>query len=89
MSVRAAIPASPRDRIADGTPADAPAARSAAQSEFVDAALVIRGLRAASARAKTDGAAGLAEFGKAVGQLADWWPRYDVGERRAAVFQGR
>ncbi len=55
-----------------------------AKSEYVDAALMIRDLRAASAKGKTDPAGALADFRKAVGTLADWWPRYDVGQRRAA-----
>lgn len=54
------------------------------RSEYADAGLVIRDLRAAATKVKSDPSAGLASFGKAVGVLADWWPRYEVGQRRAA-----
>jgi hypothetical protein len=57
---------------------------AAVRSEFVDGALVVRDLRAASTKAKADPVAGLVDFRKAVARLAEWWPRYDVGIRRAA-----
>ena len=64
-----------------------PAAASkpvASRTEFADAGLIIRDLRGAAARAKSDPVPGLAAFSKAVAVLADWWPRFDVGQRRAA-----
>jgi hypothetical protein len=57
---------------------------AATKSQFVDAAQIIRDLRLAAAKAKTDPAAAMADYRKAVAVLAAWWPRYDVGERRAA-----
>ncbi len=54
------------------------------RTEFADAGMIIRDLRGAAARAKSDPATGLAAFSKAVAVLADWWPRFDVGQRRAA-----
>lgn len=57
---------------------------SGARSEYADAGLVIRDLRGAAAKAKNDPGAGLTAFSKTVAVLADWWPRFEVGQRRAA-----
>lgn len=54
------------------------------RSEFVEGTQVVRQLRAASTKARTDGAAGLVEFRAAIKPLSDWWAKYDVGQRRAA-----
>ena len=53
-------------------------------TEFVDPSLVVRELRAAAEKARTDPAAALAAFLKALPSLTDWWPRFDIAQRRAA-----
>jgi hypothetical protein len=63
---------------------EAPGPPKTFKSEFADGSLVVRELRAAATKAKADPKAALEGFRTAVGQLADWWPKFEVGQRRAA-----
>jgi hypothetical protein len=73
---------------ADGAVAGAPAKPATltkpVRTQYVEASLVLKDLRDATAKAKADPAAGVRALAPAVARLADWWARYDVGERRAA-----
>lgn len=55
-----------------------------ARVAFTDASTIVRGLQQSTATAKTDPAAGLAKFRSAIAPLAEWWPKLDPGQRRAA-----
>lgn len=57
---------------------------SRARSEFVDPALVIRELRAASETARSDLDKAMLDFERAFNSAGDWWCRYDTSQVRAA-----
>lgn len=74
--------------MAAGTVAEAapsqPQSATEMRAAFTDAATIVRGLQQSTATAKTDPAAGLAKFRLAIAPLAEWWPKLDPGQRRAA-----
>jgi hypothetical protein len=62
-----------------------PPLRVRGRSEFSDGASVIRELRAAVNDAAADAGRGLDRFERVNAVAADWWCRYDAGQRRAAA----
>lgn len=81
-------PAGPSAPVAAApVPAAAPGEKPAepeSRSAFTDAPTIVRGLQQSTATAKTDPATGLSKFRAAIVPLAEWWPKLDPGQRRAA-----
>lgn len=68
----------------DAVPAGGSSAAPDTRVAFTDAVTIIRGIQRAATTARTDAAAGLQQYRAAVAPLAEWWPKLDPGQRRAA-----
>ncbi len=54
------------------------------RAPFTDASSIVRAIQQSTETARKDPAAGLAQFRLAIAPLAEWWPKLDPGQRRAA-----